>query len=91
MSAGGHFNPSHQAHGAPGAGQQHKGDLGNLIADAAGKAHYEMIVKHASLYGADSIIGHAVIVHAQKDDLHSQPAGNAGARVACGVIGFAAP
>lgn len=91
MSAGGHFNPTGQAHGAPTALHHHVGDLGNITANAAGKAHSEVIVKSLSLAGMNSIIGRGVIVHAQKDDLHSQPVGNAGGRVACGVIGITAP
>jgi Cu-Zn family superoxide dismutase len=70
---------------------RHAGDFGNLEADATGKAHYERVDTVIALEGADSIIGHAVIVHAKADDLKSQPTGNAGARVACGVIGVAKP
>jgi Cu-Zn family superoxide dismutase len=90
-SAGGHFNPHHAQHGAPDSEMRHAGDFGNLDADATGKAHYERVDKVISLEGADSIIGHAVIVHAKADDLKTQPTGNAGARVACGVIGVAKP
>jgi Cu-Zn family superoxide dismutase len=90
-SAGGHFNPHHMQHGAPDAEMRHAGDFGNLEAEATGKAHYERLDTVISLEGADSIIGHAVIVHAKADDLKTQPTGNAGARVACGVIGVAKP
>ncbi len=90
-SAGGHFNPSHTPHGAPSATLRHAGDLGNLVADQSGKAHYERVDTIISLTGADSVIGHAVIVHEKADDLKSQPTGNAGGRVACGVIGIASP
>jgi len=90
-SAGGHFNPHHMQHGAPDSEMRHAGDFGNLEADATGKAHYERVDTVISLEGADSIIGHAVIVHAKADDLKTQPTGNAGARVACGVIGVAKP
>jgi Cu-Zn family superoxide dismutase len=90
-SAGGHFNPHHTQHGGPDAEMRHTGDFGNLDADATGKAHYERVDTVIALEGADSIIGHAVIVHAKADDLKSQPSGNAGARVACGVIGVAKP
>ena len=68
-----------------------RGNFGNLEAEATGKAHYERLDTVISLEGADSIIGHAVIVHAKADDLKTQPTGNAGARVACGVIGVAKP
>jgi Cu-Zn family superoxide dismutase len=90
-SAGGHFNPMHRQHGGPDSEMRHAGDFGNLDADASGKAHYERLDKVISLDGPESIIGHAVIVHAKADDLKSQPSGNAGARVACGVIGVAKP
>jgi Cu-Zn family superoxide dismutase len=90
-SAGGHFNPTHQAHGAPDAGDRHAGDLGNIEADASGKAHLEWSDKMMKLSGADSIVGHAVIVHEKADDLKTQPTGNAGGRLACGVIGVAKP
>ena len=85
-SAGGHFNPTHAEHGAPDNPQHHLGDLGNIIADAAGKAHLDRLATDLTFEGTNSIIGKAVIVHAKNDDLKSQPAGNAGARVACGVI-----
>jgi superoxide dismutase, Cu-Zn family len=91
MSAGGHFNPHHMQHGAPDASVRHAGDFGNLEADDSGKAHYERMDAMISLAGADSIVGHAVIVHEKVDDLKTQPTGNAGARVACGVIGVAKP
>lgn len=90
-SAGGHFNPTHKAHGAPDAGDRHAGDLGNLEADASGKAHLEWSDKVMKLSGADSVVGHAVIVHEKADDLKTQPTGNAGGRLACGVIGVAKP
>jgi superoxide dismutase, Cu-Zn family len=90
-SAGGHFNPAHKAHGAPDASDRHAGDLGNIDADASGKAHLEWSDKVMKLSGADSIVGHAVIVHEKADDLKTQPTGNAGGRLACGVIGVAKP
>ena len=76
---------------APDATPHHAGDFGNLEADASGKAHYERVDTTISLDGADSIVGHGVIVHEKADDLKTQPTGNAGARVACGVIGVAKP
>lgn len=88
MSAGGHFNPSHEEHGAPGAAHHHSGDFGNLVADISGKAHYELLSKSIAFTGPNSILGRGMIVHEKMDDLHSQPVGNAGARVACGVIGI---
>jgi Cu-Zn family superoxide dismutase len=86
-TAGAHFNPAGMPHGGPGSERRHGGDLGNLMADANGFAHVTVEVTGITL-GADanSIIGRSVIVHANPDDLQSQPAGNAGARIACGLI-----
>ena len=88
-SAGGHFNPEDMPHGAPTDTKRHVGDLGNMTADSDGKAHYEWTDPLITLDGPHSILGRAAIVHAQEDDLTSQPTGNAGPRVACGVIGIA--
>ena len=88
-SAGSHFNPTHKQHGAPDASDRHAGDLGNIEADASGKAHLELTDSVMKLSGSDSIIGHAVIVHEKADDLKTQPTGDAGGRLACGVIGVA--
>jgi superoxide dismutase, Cu-Zn family len=86
-SAGGHFNPDNAKHGAPDASEHHMGDLGNLEADASGHAHYERTVDFLELaVDPKTIDGKAIIVHAGEDDLHSQPAGNSGARLACGII-----
>jgi len=85
-SAGGHFNPTGHKHGGPDAEERHAGDLGNLTADASGKAHYDRVDKELQLTGPNTIIGRSVIVHEKVDDLKTQPTGNAGARVACGVI-----
>jgi superoxide dismutase, Cu-Zn family len=87
-SAGGHFNPDKKSHGAPMDMMRHEGDLGNIEADDSGKAHLEYIDKSISFEGEHSIIGRSVIVHKSEDDLKTQPTGNAGARVACGVIGI---
>ena len=88
-SAGGHFNPHGAPHAGPTAEIRHAGDLGNITAEASGKAHYERLDPSLKLDGAESIIGRGVIVHANADDLKTQPTGNAGGRVACGVIGVA--
>ena len=88
-SAGGHYNPLSESHGGPEADHRHVGDLGNLVADKDGKAHYDRIDSHLKLTGPHSIIGLGVIVHAGEDDFASQPTGAAGGRVACGVIGIA--
>ena len=87
-SAGGHFNPSGEAHGRASAPHHHFGDNDNLVADANGVAHVNAHFAGVVLGGggADDIVGKAVIVHANPDDYASQPSGNAGARIACGVI-----
>ena len=90
-SAGGHFNPTNHQHGAPDATDRHAGDLGNIDADASGKAHLELTDTTMKLTGTDAIVGHAVIVHEKVDDLKTQPTGDAGGRIACGVIGIAKP
>jgi Cu-Zn family superoxide dismutase len=88
-SAGGHFNPTDQPHGAPDDEERHVGDFGNITADADGTASYDRVDTMIELNGENSIIGRAIIVHADEDDLESQPTGAAGARVACGVVGIA--
>lgn len=88
-SAGGHFNPEDTDHAGPHDAIRHAGDFGNIVADESGKAHYEQIDSLISFSGKNNIIGRAIIIHADEDDLVSQPTGNAGARVAHGVIGIA--
>jgi superoxide dismutase, Cu-Zn family len=91
MSAGGHYNPEGHQHGLPETENRHAGDLGNIQADDQGKAHHELTVNNVSILGSKNpILGRAVIVHAKVDD-GGQPVGNAGARIACGVIGLANP
>jgi Cu-Zn family superoxide dismutase len=90
-SAGGHFNPEGQPHGGPADAQRHVGDLGNLTADDAGAAETNQVDSFLAMSGTHSILGRGVIVHAGEDDLTSQPTGAAGPRLACGVIGIAAP
>lgn len=85
-SAGGHFNPYDQPHGRPDSGAAHAGDLGNLVADENGRAHYERVDHQLKLRGENGIIGRSVIVHGGMDDLKSQPSGASGPRVACGVV-----
>ncbi len=88
-SAGGHFNPTGHPHAGPTDAVRHAGDLGNVEAAADGAASLSWTDPHMSLTGPHGVIGHAVIVHANPDDLQTQPTGNAGGRVACGVIGIA--
>ncbi len=89
MATGGHFNPDKEKHGAPHDKERHIGDLGNIEADASGKATINMTDKMIRLHGKHSVIGHGLIVHAKADDLKTQPTGDAGGRVAQGVIGAA--
>jgi len=89
-SAGGHFNPTNQPHAGPDADARHVGDMGNIEADASGRAKLTYLDHDLSLADSQrSIIGRSVVVHAKADDLKSQPAGNSGTRVACGVVGRA--
>ena len=88
-SAGGHFNPTNMPHGSPTADKRHIGDMGNITADSTGHASLDYVDEHLTLEGDNSILGRGIIVHAKADDLMTQPTGNAGGRVACGVIGVA--
>ncbi|MDB6063459.1 MAG: superoxide dismutase [Verrucomicrobiaceae bacterium] len=85
-SAGGHFNPTGAQHGSPTSGAHHVGDMPMLIADANGRAKLHVELESLALQGDTSIIGKAVIIHANADDFQTQPTGNSGGRVACGVI-----
>lgn len=86
-SAGGHFNPGAKAHGHPDTGEHHAGDLPQLIADANGVARYTAYSSALSIGSGDgNIVGRAIVIHANADDFKTQPAGNSGPRVACGVI-----
>jgi len=89
-SAGGHFNPGHKQHGAQNPQGSHAGDLPNLTIDPDGTGHLETVTEQLRLGpGSTSIFdadGSALIIHAQPDDFHTDPTGNSGARIACGVI-----
>ena len=89
-SAGGHFNPHKMPHGAPDAQSRHVGDLGNVEANSEGVAVVDQDDTLIKLMGGDSIIGRSVVVH-EKPDTFGQPTGNAGGRVAVGVIGWGNP
>uniref|UniRef100_G9M4K5 Superoxide dismutase [Cu-Zn] n=1 Tax=Pogonatum inflexum TaxID=185755 RepID=G9M4K5_9BRYO len=96
MSTGPHFNPKNLEHGAPEDEIRHAGDLGNVIAGDDGVAKVSLKDCNIPLTGCDSIIGRAVVVHGDPDDLGkgghelSKSTGNAGARIACGIIGLRA-
>jgi superoxide dismutase, Cu-Zn family len=91
VCAGGHYNPTGMPHAGPDSPQRHEGDLGNITADSSGNASYHRVDKMLKLDGPYSIIGRAIIVHAGRDDLKTQPSGDAGARIGCGTIGIADP
>lgn len=88
-SAGGHYNPEGHEHGLPEQSARHAGDLGNLTAGENGTAHYEITVDNLTIAGMKNpVVGRGVILHAQPDT-GAQPVGEAGSRIACGVIGVA--
>jgi Cu-Zn family superoxide dismutase len=85
LSAGGHFNPDKLPHG-PQAGAHHMGDMPSLLADPDGRVDTRFTLTGVPLGGAQGYVGHAVILHAGPDDYQTQPTGNSGARLSCGVI-----
>lgn len=88
LSAGGHFKIGESHHGGPISEDRHLGDLGNLTSNEAGMAVIKSTDKMLSLSGPNSIVGRGIVIHAGADDLKSQPAGNSGPRIGCGVIGL---
>lgn len=90
MSAGAHFNPFHKKHGMKSPEGAHAGDLPNLMVDETGKETLEVIAPKVTLKGGENSLFHpggtSLVIHAQGDDYLTDPAGNAGARIACGVI-----
>jgi Cu-Zn family superoxide dismutase len=87
MSAGGHFNPSAKMHGNPSNADHHIGDMPMLVADASGNASLSVELGPMAIGSGDAdVVGKAVIVHKDSDDYTTQPTGNSGARIACGVI-----
>jgi superoxide dismutase, Cu-Zn family len=87
MSAKGHFNTAGKPHGNPTASEHHAGDLPALKADKDGRAKLDAMVEGITLApGPTSIVGRGLIIHADPDDYQTQPTGNSGARIACGVI-----
>jgi superoxide dismutase, Cu-Zn family len=84
-SAGGHFNPTKAKHGSPTDSEHHVGDFGNLEANDQGVAKFERVFDWLTFTGTNSILSKGVIVHEKADDF-TQPTGNAGGRLACGVI-----
>jgi Cu-Zn family superoxide dismutase len=85
-SAGAHFNPAGKPHGDPASMEHHGGDMPIVTADASGNATLDATIDTVTIGGANDIVGRAVVVHKDPDDYKTQPTGNSGARVACGVI-----
>ena len=87
-SAGEHFNPTLQQHGDPSTPPHHLGDIPNLEVDEMGKAPVNARIEGVTLgdRGPNDLVGRAVVVHADADDYKTQPSGNSGDRIACGVI-----
>lgn len=87
-SAGGHLNPGEAPHGGPGAAEKHLGDIPNIKANEQGRADVSLRVEGATLRdgGPNNLVGKAFVVHAKADDYKSQPSGNSGDRIACGVV-----
>ncbi len=88
-TAGGHFNPEGKQHGAQNPQGAHAGDLGNLTAAADGTARMDVVAKASLAAGTTSLLktdGTAIVIHAAADDEKTDPTGNSGARIACGVV-----
>lgn len=85
-SAGDHLNPDKHDHGRPETSERHLGDMGNIVTNAVGISKQVILLPKSSLTDMDKIIGKAVLIHEKADDLKSQPAGNSGDRIACGLI-----
>lgn len=87
-SAGEHLNPANAPHGGPGAAQKHLGDIPNIKANEDGRADVNTRIEAATLRdgGPNNLVGKAFIVHAKADDYKTQPGGNAGDRIACGIV-----
>ncbi len=89
-SAGGHFNPEHKKHGTDNPAGSHAGDLKNITADSEGRAKATLTAPNVSQKSEKNSLystqGTSIVVHAKADDNKSDPSGNAGDRIACGVI-----
>jgi Cu-Zn family superoxide dismutase len=87
MASGGHYNPLNAPHAGPEAASKHAGDFGNVTANENGIVNTMFTTRSITVSpGPISVAGHAIILHANADDLTTQPSGNAGARIACGIV-----
>lgn len=92
--SGDHFNPDARQHGGPDDRDRHAGDLGNIRADASGAVRSSQQDTTISLQGRNSVVGRALVIHQQRDDLgrggndESRRNGNSGGRIACEIIGI---
>jgi Cu-Zn family superoxide dismutase len=93
LSAGPHYNPNMGAHhGGPATPVRHGGDLGNIQVDSSGKGTLDVVVADVTVDDpANGIVGRAIVVHEKTDDLQTDPTGNSGARIGCGVIQRSTP
>jgi superoxide dismutase, Cu-Zn family len=85
-SAGDHFNPTNAQHGGPQSAQRHAGDFGNVEVAADGTGNADVAATDLTIEGPNGVVGKAVVLHEKVDDLTTQPSGNSGGRVACGVV-----
>jgi Cu-Zn family superoxide dismutase len=91
MASGGHYNPTQQKHAGTDTPKRHVGDLGNITANENGNATVDLDDPSLNFHGPTSILGRGLVVHEKADDFKTQPTGNAGGRIAVGVIGVAKP
>jgi Cu-Zn family superoxide dismutase len=91
METGGHFNPTGAPHAGHDSASRHVGDMGNIKADENGVAKIDLDDDQMSFDGPNSILGRGLVVHEKADDLKTPPSGNAGGRLAVGIIGVAKP
>ena len=89
-TAGGHWNPAHRQHGSLNPNGPHAGDMPNITVSPSGSVAVSVMTVAGTLHGTDGLMdadGAAVVIHAGTDDLRTDPSGNSGARIACGVVG----
>ncbi|MDB4874383.1 MAG: Superoxide dismutase 2 precursor [Gemmatimonadetes bacterium] len=88
-SAGGHFNPEHRQHGFLNPNGSHLGDMPNVDTPAAGQLRFEFLLPGVTLKGTNALLdadGASIVMHSGRDDYTTDPSGNSGARIGCGVI-----